>query len=183
MAVVDLSPRPSPLTKGLRVELVMTWGDPHYTGLTGLEVVGKDGDSLPLDLSMMDASPRDINDLPENGHDLRTLDKCVWHHTPWDLSCHTVMYSTPNPCMVSVSLLRLIDGINITTSDEHMWLIPFSYGDYHTLSVTFSEAQSIAGLRIWNYNKSPEDSYRGVQMPSTKAPSCTQYIALGGNLY
>lgn len=53
----------------------MTWGDPHYLGMTGLEIVGKDGDSLPLDLSMMDASPRDINDLPENGHDLRTLDK------------------------------------------------------------------------------------------------------------
>lgn len=53
----------------------MTWGDPHYTGLTGLEIVGKDGDSLPVDLSMMDASPRDINELPENGHDLRTLDK------------------------------------------------------------------------------------------------------------
>lgn len=48
-------------------------------GLTGLEVVGKDGESLPLDLSMMAASPRDLNDLPEYGHDLRTLDKYVWH--------------------------------------------------------------------------------------------------------
>lgn len=56
----------------------MTWGDSHYLGMTGLEIVGKDGDSLPLDLSMMDASPRDINDLPENGHDLRTLDKYAW---------------------------------------------------------------------------------------------------------
>lgn len=46
-------------------------------GLTGLEVVGKDGESLPLDLSMMAASPGDLNDLPEYGHDLRTLDKYV----------------------------------------------------------------------------------------------------------
>lgn len=59
----------------------MTWGDPHYAGLTGLEIVGKDGDSLLVELSMMDASPRDINELPENGHDLRTLDKYVWQHT------------------------------------------------------------------------------------------------------
>lgn len=44
-----------------------------------------------------------------------------------------------------------------------MWLIPFSYGEPHTLSVTFPEAQTVAGLRIWNYNKSPEDSYRGVR--------------------
>ncbi|XP_076615806.1 katanin-interacting protein isoform X1 [Chaetodon auriga] len=119
--------------KCLRLELVLTWGDSHYMGLTGLEVVGKDGESLPLDLSSMAASPRDLNDLPEYGHDLRTLDK-------------------------------LIDGNNITTDDQHMWLIPFSYGEPHTLCMTFNKAQTIAGLRIWNYNKSPEDSYRGVKV-------------------
>uniref|UniRef100_A0A3P8S539 Katanin interacting protein n=1 Tax=Amphiprion percula TaxID=161767 RepID=A0A3P8S539_AMPPE len=119
--------------KYLRLELVLTWGDSHYMGLTGLEVVGKDGESLPLDLSMMAASPRDLNDLPEYGHDLRTLDK-------------------------------LIDGHNITTDDQYMWLIPFSYGEPHILNISFSKAQTIAGLRIWNYNKSPEDSYRGVKV-------------------
>lgn len=62
-------------TTDLRIELVSTWGDFHYMGLTGLEVVGKDGESLPLDISMMAASPRDLNDLPEYGDDLRTLDK------------------------------------------------------------------------------------------------------------
>ncbi|KAK5601205.1 hypothetical protein CRENBAI_002762 [Crenichthys baileyi] len=116
--------------KCLRLEMMMTWGDSHYMGLTGLEVVGKDGESLPLDLTMMAASPRDLNDLPEYGHDSRTLDK-------------------------------LIDGQNITTDDCHMWLIPFSYGEPHVLNVTFSKVQTIAGLRVWNYNKSPEDSYRG----------------------
>ncbi|XP_070708413.1 katanin-interacting protein isoform X2 [Pempheris klunzingeri] len=119
--------------KCLRLELALTWGDSHYMGLTGLEVVGKDGESLLLDLSMMAASPRDLNDLPEYRHDLRTLDK-------------------------------LLDGHNITTDDQHMWLIPFSYGELHTLSMSFSKAQTIAGLRIWNYNKSPEDSYRGVKV-------------------
>lgn len=49
-------------------------------GLTGLEVVGKDGESLPVDLSMMAASPRDLNDLAEYGHDLRTLDKYASHY-------------------------------------------------------------------------------------------------------
>lgn len=66
----------SPCAPGLRIELVSTWGDFHYMGLTGLEVVGKDGESLPLDISMMAASPRDLNDLPEvDGNDLRTLNK------------------------------------------------------------------------------------------------------------
>lgn len=63
--------------QGLRLELAMTWGDKHYMGLTGLEVVGKDGESLPLDLGMMVASPSDLNDLPEYRNDLRTLDKYV----------------------------------------------------------------------------------------------------------
>lgn len=55
--------------------MVSTWGDFHYMGLTGLEVVGKDGESLLLDISMMVASPRDLNDLPDYGDDQRTLDK------------------------------------------------------------------------------------------------------------
>ena len=67
-------PTPTPHT-GLRIELVATWGDSHYLGLTGLEVVGKEGESLPLDLSMVAASPMDLNQLPGYGQDLRTLDK------------------------------------------------------------------------------------------------------------
>ncbi|XP_019902350.3 protein KIAA0556 isoform X2 [Esox lucius] len=119
--------------KCLRIELSMTWGDSHYLGLTGLEVVGKEGDSLPLDLTMLDASPRDLNDLPEYSQDTRTLDK-------------------------------LIDGHNITTDDQHMWLIPFSCGQRHTLTVNLGMRQTVAGLRVWNYNKTPEDSYRGVKV-------------------
>ncbi|XP_076827052.1 katanin-interacting protein isoform X2 [Brachyhypopomus gauderio] len=116
----------------LQLSLMMTWGDLHYLGLTGLEVVGREGESLPVDVSMVTASPLDLNDLPEYNNDLRTLDK-------------------------------LFDGHNITTDDSHMWLIPFSPGSDHTLTIDFSQSQTIAGLRIWNYNKSPEDSYRGVQ--------------------
>lgn len=43
-----------------------------------------------------------------------------------------------------------------------MWLIPFSPGLDHVVMIHFDRAQSIAGLRLWNYNKSPEDTYRGV---------------------
>ncbi|KAL4617868.1 hypothetical protein GN956_G20471 [Arapaima gigas] len=119
--------------KCLKITLSMTWGDSHYLGMTGLEVVGKEGQSLPLDMSMMHASPRDLNDLPEYGHDLRTLDK-------------------------------LVDGHNITMEDDHMWLIPFECKHEHVLTVCFEKPQTVAGLRIWNYNKSPEDTYRGVKL-------------------
>ncbi|XP_053350725.1 katanin-interacting protein [Clarias gariepinus] len=118
--------------KSLRLSLMSTWSDTHYLGLTGLEVVGKEGEVIPVNVSMVTATPRDLNDLPEYNNDLRTLDK-------------------------------LFDGENITTDDEHMWLIPFTPGSDHTLSIRFSQSQTVAGLRVWNYNKSPEDSYRGVQ--------------------
>jgi len=57
---------------------------------------------------------------------------------------------------------RLIDGENVTTCDEHMWLIPFTEGAEHQLRVQFSRSMPLTGIRLWNYNKSPEDTYRGV---------------------
>uniref|UniRef100_H0XE98 Katanin interacting protein n=2 Tax=Otolemur garnettii TaxID=30611 RepID=H0XE98_OTOGA len=117
----------------LQLNFTASWGDLHYLGLTGLEVVGKDGQALPVHLHQIAASPRDLNELPEYTDDSRTLDK-------------------------------LIDGANITMEDEHMWLIPFSPGLDHVVTIRFDRAESIAGLRFWNYNKSPEDTYRGAKI-------------------
>ncbi|XP_056661474.1 katanin-interacting protein isoform X3 [Monodelphis domestica] len=117
----------------LQLNFTASWGDVHYLGLTGLEVVGKDGQSLPITLDKMSALPRDLNDLPEYTDDSRTLDK-------------------------------LIDGTNITVEDEHMWLIPFSPGEDHLITIYFDKAENIVGLRFWNYNKSPEDTYRGAKV-------------------
>ncbi|XP_078414458.1 katanin-interacting protein isoform X1 [Cetorhinus maximus] len=119
--------------KCVQLNFTLTWGDSHYLGLTGLEVVGKDGQALPVTMENIEASPRDLNELPEYNEDSRTLDK-------------------------------LIDGINVTSEDEHMWLIPFTYGDNHILTINFNKQQTIIGLRFWNYNKSPEDTYRGAKI-------------------
>uniref|UniRef100_A0A8C2YE48 Katanin interacting protein n=1 Tax=Coturnix japonica TaxID=93934 RepID=A0A8C2YE48_COTJA len=118
---------------GLQLNFTMTWGDPHYLGLTGLEVIGKNGQALKISTEQISASPRDLNDLPEYEGDSRTLEK-------------------------------LIDGTNITAEDDHMWLIPFSFGENHLLTIHFDKSESIAGLRFWNYNKSPEDTYRGAKV-------------------
>ncbi|KAM7038775.1 katanin-interacting protein isoform 4-T5 [Acridotheres tristis] len=64
----------------------------------------------------------------------------------------------------SRTLEKLIDGTNITVEDDHMWLIPFSFGEDHLLTIHFDKTESIAGLRFWNYNKSPEDTYRGAKV-------------------
>ncbi|XP_032929660.1 katanin-interacting protein isoform X2 [Catharus ustulatus] len=119
--------------KCLQLNFTMTWGDCHYLGLTGLEVIGKDGQALKINAEQISASPRDLNVLPEYTGDSRTLEK-------------------------------LIDGTNITVEDDHMWLIPFSFGEDHLLTIHFDKTESIAGLRFWNYNKSPEDTYRGAKV-------------------
>ncbi len=67
----------NPVSLVLQLNLLSSWGDPHYVGLTGLEVVGKGGEGVPVDVSMITASPCDLNDLPEYSNDLRTLDKSV----------------------------------------------------------------------------------------------------------
>lgn len=117
----------------LDLNFTATWGDLHYLGLTALEVVGKEGEAVPLTLSMLHASPKDITHLKGHERDDRTLDK-------------------------------LIDGTVVTMSDEHMWLIPFSDGQNHILTITFPQETLVSGLRIWNYNKSPEDTYRGARI-------------------
>ncbi|XP_075022134.1 katanin-interacting protein isoform X4 [Calonectris borealis] len=119
--------------KCLQLNFTMTWGDSHYLGLTGLEVIGKNGHALKISTEQISASPQDLNDLPEYTRDSRTLEK-------------------------------LIDGTNITVEDDHMWLIPFSFGEDHLLTIHFDKLESIAGLRFWNYNKSPEDTFRGAKV-------------------
>ena len=66
---------------------------------------------------------------------------------------------------------RLVDGVNVTTSDEHMWLVPFSEGQDHLLTVTLDAPQQISGIRVWNYNKTPEDTFRGVRGSRAGRPS------------
>ena len=56
----------------------------------------------------------------------------------------------------------MFDEHNLTTADEHMWLIPFTEGESHWLKVEFPQRTNVSGVRIWNYNKSPEDTFRGV---------------------
>ena len=57
---------------------------------------------------------------------------------------------------------RLINGSNITVNDENMWLVPYTEGESHIVTIEFEQPMQMAGLRFWNYNKSPEDTYRGV---------------------
>ncbi|XP_065899997.1 uncharacterized protein [Dysidea avara] len=120
------------LANELQLQLLNTWGDPHYIGLTGLAVLGVGLEPLPLAAEQLAASPCDLNDLPEYTDDDRTLDK-------------------------------LVDGVNVTTCDSHMWLAPYTPGGDHVITITLATPALVAGIQVWNYNKSTEDTSRGVK--------------------
>jgi hypothetical protein len=64
---------------------------------------------------------------------------------------------------------KLVDGVALTTDDSHMWLIPFTLGNKHVLSVSLAAPVQIGALVLHNYNTSFEDSFRGVQVRYTNA--------------
>mmetsp|Transcript_34417 Transcript_34417/g.60330 ORF Transcript_34417/g.60330 Transcript_34417/m.60330 type:complete len:1207 (+) Transcript_34417:737-4357(+) len=61
------------------------------------------------------------------------------------------------------TLDKLINGRNRTVDDHNMWLIPFCPGQQHYLEMNLASPAMIAGIRFWNYNKSFEDTARGIK--------------------
>ncbi|KAF4527611.1 hypothetical protein B566_EDAN016297 [Ephemera danica] len=58
---------------------------------------------------------------------------------------------------------NLLDGVNCTSDDSHLWLIPYTSGMEHNIKLEFAKQEKIALIRIWNYNKSRIYSNRGVR--------------------
>lgn len=137
-----------PVGRVLTIQLLSNHGDPHYGGLTGVQLFtlevnganGKGGVIVPLPASALriDANPRDVNVDGHSG-DPRTPDK-------------------------------LVNGVNRTCDDNNMWLFPFTHAHQmlkeprrHELNVDLGRQQFIAGIRIWNYNKTADDASRGIR--------------------
>ena len=117
----------------LEFNILETWGDLFYVGLTGIEILDEKGDPIHISTNMIDANPRDMNSIPGHGSDYRTLDK-------------------------------LVNSVNNTMDDHHMWLIPYNKGENHTIKIDLAKVSSISGVRFYNYNKSEEDTLRGVKL-------------------
>ncbi|CAG2057777.1 unnamed protein product [Timema podura] len=58
---------------------------------------------------------------------------------------------------------NLLDGVNRTHDDMHLWLAPFTPGSDHYVHIIFQHTVSVAMVRIWNYNKSRIHSFRGAR--------------------
>ncbi|KAI9991768.1 hypothetical protein PInf_017129 [Phytophthora infestans] len=61
------------------------------------------------------------------------------------------------------TLDKLVDGVATTCDDTHMWLVPYEAPSIPEVRIELKSVQYFYGLRVWNYNKSPEDTYRGVK--------------------
>lgn len=61
----------------MRIEILSTWGDRYYVGLSGVEFFGADGRAINISGLSVRAVPSDINVLVEYGADPRTCDKLV----------------------------------------------------------------------------------------------------------
>lgn len=57
---------------------------------------------------------------------------------------------------------RLFDSENVTCDESHMWLCQFNHKERVRIIINLSVSKKLHGLRIWNYNRSSEDTYRGV---------------------
>ncbi|KAF7251384.1 hypothetical protein EG68_09121 [Paragonimus skrjabini miyazakii] len=121
-----------PLGRVLIFDIVSTWGDVYYVGLSGIEIFTSDGMEISSHCEIS-ADPSDINILPGYGQDPRVVQ-------------------------------NLIDSMNWTRDDVHMWLAPFTAGARHLIRLSLpSWSKQIALLRIWNYNKSRVHTSRGVR--------------------
>ncbi|KAF0710994.1 hypothetical protein AaE_012294, partial [Aphanomyces astaci] len=69
-----------------------------------------------------------------------------------DQCCEVILFTTD----------ELVDGVNVTCDDTHMWLVPFEGGKAE-VRVHLATETTVYGLDVWNYNKSAEDTYRGVK--------------------
>jgi len=61
------------------------------------------------------------------------------------------------------TLDKLFNGVNNTVDDYNMWLIPFNKGEKHIIKIDLGKTCMISTVRFYNYNKSEEDTLRGVK--------------------
>ncbi|KAL4471398.1 hypothetical protein ABPG74_008291 [Tetrahymena malaccensis] len=87
------------------------------------------------------------------------------------------------------TLDKLIDGVNLTTNEKHMWLVQLLEQPQNYLQIDFMEEKIISGIKIWNYNKQQNyndcksvDQYRGAKIISIVADDNIQITPQQGIL-
>lgn len=126
------------ITTGSTVEVALAsnWGDPSYMGLTSIALLEADS-RQPIALR-----PDQI----------------------------TLSLPAMEGVGTNFEVAKLIDEVHLTTDAAHMWACPVPHPSHSSsssqcpsLTFTLDTPTSLGGLRVWNYNASMEDSYKGVR--------------------
>lgn len=67
-------------------------------------------------------------------------------------------------CQIPSDIGSIVNGINVTTMSTNMCLLPFCENCSVSLKIQFNQARQINGIRLWNYNRSREDTYKGAKL-------------------
>ena len=129
----------SPRGRRLTFNILSTWGDRHYLGLNGIEIYDDCGRLCQV--ASISADPADINVLPENSNDPRTVDKLIdgVNHTCDDLHAWLCPFTSGKPHWIFIDL--------------------------------GNEPKTLSMIRIWNYNKSRVHTNRGARYLEVKLDS------------
>lgn len=108
--------------------LLDTYGDSHFVGLTGLEVIGADGQPLQLGAENLWADPPDLNVFPGNENagekgSFKTNRETTSHRQCSICLCLDAWSPVRRAGDVR-TLDKILDGHNNTMDDTHMWLAP-----------------------------------------------------------
>ena len=97
-----------PFGQRFSINILKTWGDMNYLGLTGIEVFDVEGKQIQIDARKISAHPPDINILPGYGSDPRTVEKLIDGHyfTNDDLHVWLTPFTQGEDHTISIDLGR-----------------------------------------------------------------------------
>lgn len=97
------------------INILDSWGDPFYVGLTGIEILDQDEKTIDINEDNVTAKPKDMNSIPGYSGDYRTLDKVInkVNQTCDDQNMWMIPFTKGQPHLLTFSFNeeRCISGI------------------------------------------------------------------------
>eukprot|EP00767_Chilomastix_cuspidata_P004027 gnl/Chilomastix_cuspidata/4155.p1 GENE.gnl/Chilomastix_cuspidata/4155~~gnl/Chilomastix_cuspidata/4155.p1 ORF type:complete len:1168 (+),score=376.54 gnl/Chilomastix_cuspidata/4155:513-4016(+) len=166
---------PLPAARVISFEILSTWGDQFYVGLSGVELFGKSGEAIAVPPACVDANPRDINVLPEYFSDPRVPENvvdaeprtCSDHHlwlAPFEEGTANLLEIRVPPVAAPTSA----PGGASHALNERRALVNEGPKTSPSLpggerAEPFGKPVPVGAIRFWNYNKSRVHTARGVR--------------------
>ncbi|XP_076816386.1 katanin-interacting protein-like [Clavelina lepadiformis] len=82
---------------------------------------------------------------------------------PISMGYHNITRTSSSTDCYSDEINRLLDDTNVTMAANHMWMSTFKEAGPQKIEINFVQAVQVTGLRVWNYNESFEDSFKGAK--------------------